>query len=104
MNFLDRMEKTLNEGLDGTYDLYLKARDKASEWGEKGMTKMEIRQLEGRAEKLMTKLGREVYEHLVAEDQKTVSKGTEGVRDILQELQRIQELVEARGESSRNGE
>ncbi len=97
MSFLDSMEKTLNDGLDGTYDLYLKARDKASELGEKGITRMELRQLEGRAEKLMTKLGSEVYQHLVTEDQKTVSKGTEGVKDILEEIQRIQELVEQKG-------
>lgn len=94
MKLLDKLQAGLNDGLDATHDIYLKAKSKAVELGELGMTQLEIRQLEGRAEKLMARLGTEVYRLFSEEERKTVSHSTEGVKEILQELDSIKAILD----------
>jgi len=93
MNFFDKLQDSLKDGLDTTHEIYLKAKNKAVELGEMGMTQWEIKQLEGRAEKMMTKLGSEVYRLFSEEDRKTISHGTEGVKEILAELDEINDIL-----------
>ena len=93
MGFLERMEVALNKGLATTKEILEKARDKTKELGEKGSLKFQVMQLENQAQKRLAKLGSKVYELLVKEERKTVSKQTAGIREILEEIGDIEEKI-----------
>ncbi len=86
MEFWEKMRHSLDKGVESSREMFGKARDRAKELGEKGVIKYEIMQLENQAEKLVAKLGTRTYEVLVTEQQATVSKGTAGIKEILQQI------------------
>lgn len=86
MDFWDRVKSTLDKGLEGSRDLLSKARDRAQDLGERGVLRVEIMQLENQTEKLVGKLGTVTYESLIVEKQDHVTKDTEGVRELIDEI------------------
>lgn len=94
MDFMQKIQSTLNQGLDSSRDLFFKARERARELGDKGVLKFEIMQLENQAEKLMGKLGSKTYEVLITEDHSTVSKKTPDIRELLQEIEDVRKRIE----------
>ena len=65
MTFAEKMKDMIDKGVVASRDLAKKASEKAKELGAKGVLKLEIAQLESQAEKLVAKLGAEVYASLV---------------------------------------
>lgn len=96
MDFIDKVQGALSQGLEGSRDLFGKAREKAKDLGEKGVIRFEILQLERQAAELMGKLGTRVFEVLVFQKHNTVSAKTEGVRDLIQEIERVKTQIEQR--------
>ncbi len=94
MSFLDRVQETIDQGLKSSRELFGKARDKAKDLGEIGVLRFEIKQLEAQAEKLIAKLGSKTYETLVVEEQKTVSAGTQGIKEILNAIAEVKQEIE----------
>ncbi len=74
------MRKIVNKGVADAEDL-----------GTRGVMKLEIMQLQARAEKLMAKIGNEVYSSLVDKDRLTLSRDTPSIRDILTDVQMLRE-------------
>jgi len=96
MDFLHRMQGLFDKGLENSRELFSKAKDRAQDASETGVTKFEIMQLERQAEKKIAKLGSEVYRVLVDEDQNTVSKKTPDVRDLLDEITELRDKINER--------
>jgi len=94
MTFSEKIKNIVNTGLDTSKDILSKAGEKAQQWGEMGVLKVEIVQLRGQAEKMTARLGAEVYEVLVEKGQKTVSRETPAVRDILDKIAELEKNVE----------
>ncbi len=94
MTFSEKIKNIVNTGLDTSKDILSKAGEKAQQWGEMGVLKVEIVQLRGQAEKMTARLGVEVYEVLVEKGQKTVSRETPAVRDILDKIAELEKNVE----------
>jgi len=94
MTFSEKIKNIVNTGLDTSKDILSKAGEKAQQWGEMGVLKVEIVQLRGQAEKMTARLGAEVYEVLVEKGQKTVSRETPSVRDILDKIAELEKNVE----------
>jgi hypothetical protein len=99
MGFWERMKEVLDKSIETSKDVLEKARDKAKELGEKGMLKYEIMQLEKNAEKKIILLGTKIFELLVKEEKNSVSKGTPGVKEILEDLLNIEEKIDEKEES-----
>ena len=95
MTFSERMKSIVDQGIKTSKDLVKQAGDKAQQWGELGVLKMEIIQLRSQAEKLTTRLGAEVYETLVEKGQKTVGRDSPAIRET---VERIAELEKQIGE------
>ena len=102
MGFLDKLQDTIDQGLKNSKDLLGKAKDKAKDLGEIGVTRFEIKQLESQAEKLIAKLGTKVYEVLVVDSQKTVSTSTAEVKEILNAIAGVKEDKEKKEEQLNN--
>lgn len=86
MDFWDRMKNTMEKGLEGSRDLLGRAKDRAQDLGERGVLRLEIMQLENQAEKLIGKLGTRAYEALVTEQRAQIDKETEGVGELIAEI------------------
>jgi len=61
-----------------------------------GMVKMEIMQLESHAEKVIARLGNEVYRALVEKKGASVSKDTSLISDMLKEIEGLRTRIEAK--------
>jgi hypothetical protein len=96
MAFSDKMRDLIDKGMAASKDLARKAGEKAKELGAKGALKLEIMQQQSHAEKLIAKLGNEVYSTLVEKDQATVSRNTPAIRDVLQEIEKVRDTIEAK--------
>jgi hypothetical protein len=96
MSFSERMRDMIDKGLVASRDLAKKAGEKAKELGEKGVLKLDIAQLESRAEKLIAKLGAEVYASMVDRNVQTVSRDTEAISSILKQIEELRGTIEVK--------
>ena len=90
MGFWDRSKELLNKGVMSTKEILEKAGEKGKELGEKGVARFTIAQLEKQVENRFAQIGRQVYEVLVKEGQQTVSAGTTEIKNLLQEVEKIE--------------
>jgi capsule polysaccharide export protein KpsE/RkpR len=124
MTFGERMREILDQGAAISKDLASRAGEKAQDWGEKGVQAskelinkagakaqdlgergvlmLEIRQLEGRAQKLITRLGSEAYTLFAEKGASQIGADEPAVSAILSELAGIRESIEKREADLRN--
>ncbi len=93
MTFSDKIKGFVDQGLHSSKELLKHAGDKAQQWGELGVLKMEIIQLRSQAEKLTTRLGAEVYETLVEKGQKTVGRDSPAIRETLERIAELEKQI-----------
>jgi len=99
MSFWERMKDILNKGIETSKDVLEKAKNKAQELGEKGVLKYEIAQLEKSAEKNIIQLGTIVFDLLIKQEKKSITKTSTGVKDILVELDKIEKHIDEKEEA-----
>jgi ribosomal protein L11 len=102
VTFAEKLQIIINKGVAASMDLATKVGEKAKDLGAKGVLKLEIVQLESQAEKLIAKLGSEVYITLVDKDQATVSRDTPSIRAILKEIEQVRERNEQKEKEYRS--
>lgn len=96
MNFSDRMKKLLDQGVVASKDLAVKAGAKAQDLGERGVLMVEIRQLESKAQKLIGRLGTEVYQAFTERGEDTVSADNAAIKSILADIAKAKESIESK--------
>ncbi len=96
MTFSEKLRDIVDKSLSASKDFAIKAGAKAQDLGEKGVLKLEIAQLEGQSHKLISKLGLEVYDAFVARDQKSITKDSPVVRELLDEIAGVKAAIEKR--------
>jgi hypothetical protein len=94
MDFWQRMQHALDQGVNSSRDLFDRARDKAKDLGEKGILKFELMQLENQAEKLVAQLGTRTYEILVLEGKDAVVEDDAGVRELIRQIGDVRRRIE----------
>ena len=94
MTFSEKMLDLLEQGAAATKEFAIKAGNKAQDLSERGMLMLEIKQLEGQSQKLISKLGLEVYKAFVEKGQATISKKTAKVEKLLAEIAVIKESID----------
>jgi hypothetical protein len=105
MDWKEKLEKGLHQGIDSSKRLFDTAKKQAQKLGEQGVLSLEIKQLESKNNDLIRKLGERVYELLSVEGQSTVSARSTGVKEIVSELKDVRELLEKkRGELKKENE
>jgi hypothetical protein len=102
MTFSERMKELLDQGVAASKELALKAGAKAQELGERGMLMLEIKQLEGQAQKLIGRLGNETYKAFAEKNQKTLKKDAPEIETILADIARVREAIEQKETELRN--
>jgi hypothetical protein len=112
MAFSDRLKELLDQGALVSKELLNKAGGKAQDLGEKskklvnkagakaqnlgeqGVLLLEIKQLEGQAQKLVGRLGTEAYRAFIEKGAKTISVDTPAVKAVLAELASVRDVLE----------
>lgn len=94
MTFSERMKDFWDQGVAVSKDFAVKAGGKAQELGERGILMLEIKQLEGQAQKLINRLGNEAYHAFAELEKKTLSAESAPVKGILTEIALIRESIE----------
>lgn len=94
MAFSDKIKTIVEQSLAASKEILSKVGDKAQQWGELGVLKMEIVQLRSQAQKLTAKLGAIVYETLVEKGQQSVTKDSPAVRETLAQLSALETQID----------
>jgi hypothetical protein len=102
MTFGDKMHDIIDKGVSASRELASRAGEKAKDLGAKGVLKMEIMQLESHAEKLIARLGTEVYMTLVDRNQPSVSRDSPVVQAMLKEIEGLRGRIEAKEKEYRS--
>ena len=102
MTFSERMKELLDQGVTASKELALKAGAKAQELGERGILLLEIKQLEGQAQKLMGRLGNEAYKAFAERNQDSLAKNAPEVEAILADIAKVREAIEQKETELRN--
>ena len=94
MSFSERMKDMLDQGVATSKNLASKAGAKAQDLGERGVLMVEIRQLEGQAQKLIGRLGAEVYQTFTERGEQTLSADSVPVKTLLSDIAAVKESIE----------
>ncbi len=99
MSFWDRMKEIVDKGIETSKDVLGKAAEKAKELGDKGVLRFEIMQLEKQGERKLVQLGTFVFDLLVKQEKTSVSKSTQGVKEIIEELIQVEKKIDEKEEA-----
>jgi len=102
MTFSERMKELLDQGVAASKELALKAGAKAQDLGERGILALEVKQLEGQAQKLLSRLGNEAYRAFAERNQETLNRNTPEIESILAEITKVREMIEQKETELRN--
>jgi len=102
MSFSERMKEVLDQGLAISKDFAVKAGAKAQDYGERGMLMLEVKQMESQAQKLLTRMGNEVFIAFTERNQTTVDRDTVEIRTILEELAVLKDAIEKKETELKN--
>ena len=94
MAFTERMKELVDQGVAASKDFAVKAGAKAQDLGEMGVLMVEIRQLESQAQKLIARLGTEVYQCFTDRKEETISADNTTIKSILSEIAVARESIE----------
>jgi hypothetical protein len=94
MGFKERIERIITTGLESSKEVLERAAGKTKEAGERGTTRMKIRRLEQQAQNKFALLGSKVYDLLVEQGQKSVSKGTRDLKELIEEIKQLDAKIE----------
>ena len=94
MAFVERMKEKLDQGVAASKDLAGKASAKAQDLSERGVLMLEIRQLESQAQKLIGRLGTEVYQAFSERGENSLSVESDSVKPLLTEIATVRESIE----------
>ena len=94
MTFIERMKELLDQGVAVSKEFAVKAGAKAQDLGGRGVLMIEIRQLEGQAQKLIGRLGTETYQAFTERGEQSISIESTPVKSILAEISIIRESIE----------
>ena len=94
MTFSERMNELLDQGVAVSKEIAAKAGAKAQDLGERGVLMLEIRQLEGQAQKTISLLGAEAYQVFAERGETTLSAESAAVRSLLADISAIRRAIE----------
>ena len=96
MGFGEKMKGLLDQGMSASKGMAVKAGAKAQDLGERGVMMVEIKQLEGQAEKLISRLGAEAYQAFIERGEESLSRESPAIKAILADIATSRQSIEAK--------
>jgi len=94
MTFGERMKELMDQGLAASKEFVIKAGAKAQDLGERGILMLEIKQLEGQAQKLIARMGNDAYIAFTEKNQSTIDREQAEFKNTLTEIAMIRDAIE----------
>jgi chromosome segregation ATPase len=94
MTFTERVQDSLSKGLEVSKELLIKARDKAKDFGDLGILKIEINHLENQAEKVLGQLGSYVFDAVSEKNLPTIDANDEDLKKMVDEIEELKSSIE----------
>jgi hypothetical protein len=94
VNLSERMREAVNKGIAASKDIAARAGEQAQVWGEKGTLRIEIMQLRSQAEKLISRLGAEVYAQFVEMSQSSIEADDPDIKSILVSIHEAEKSID----------
>jgi len=94
MTFGERMKEFIGQGLAASKEFAAKAGAKAQDLGERGILLLEIKQLEGQAQKLLARMGNDAYIAFMERDQSVIEREQVEFKNALKEIALVKEAIE----------
>jgi low affinity Fe/Cu permease len=91
-----KFSKMAAAGAEKIRDFAKRAGRKAQDLSAQGVLRVEITQLGYQRDKLIARLGEEVYNSLVTLDHATVNRETQAIRGVLDEIAQVKAQIEAK--------
>jgi hypothetical protein len=88
------MREMLDQGVAASKDFAAKAGAKAQELGERGVLMLEIKQLEGQAQKAIARLGNEAYKAFADQGRDSLEAEDPVVKAVLSEIAMVRDAIE----------
>ena len=102
MSFTERMKELLDQGVAASKEIASKVGAKTQDLGERGVMMLEVRQLEGQAQKLIGRLGTETYQAFTEREEQTISADSATIKALLTEVASIRESIEKKEAELKN--
>ena len=97
MSFKDKLQKSLNQGLNVSREIFDKAKGKAKDLSDTAILKYEISQLKKQEESEFSNLGKEVY-NLLNAGKSTVSKKTPSLKKHFENIDDLNQRIAEKNE------
>jgi len=94
MTFGERMKEFMDQSLAASKELAIKAGAKAQDLGERGILMLEIKQLEGQAQKLLSRMGNDAYIAFTEKNQSVIEREQAEFKTALREIALVKEAIE----------
>ena len=101
MDIGKKIQNTVEKGVSASKKYLNIAKDKAKDFGETSVKKIELHQLEESAKKKKLLLGEQVYMLFTEEKRQSISMKTPELKEIIQELNELQEEIRKKEKESK---
>lgn len=96
MDFFDKMKDFMDKGIEVSKEALSKAGSTVQDLGDKGVTKIEVVQLQNKIEKQLAQLGLQVWQVLSEQKETSITAEDERVSGLLVEVTRLKQEIEKR--------
>lgn len=96
MAFVEKMKSFFDKSVDASKSAFEKAGDAVQEFGDKSVTKIEIKKLETKLEKQYEKFGKFVYEFSLSENDFAGLKDSDEYKTQLDDIKSILDEIETK--------
>ncbi|MCR4790804.1 MAG: hypothetical protein K5839_06960 [Treponemataceae bacterium] len=103
MAFFDKMKDFLDKGVEASKSAFDKAGEQIQDFGDKSVTRIEIKKLESKLEKIHAQIGKLVTEGLAADKNFSLPVGDEDFKKLLADANATCEEIKAKNDSLQSG-
>ncbi len=98
MAFMDKVKDFMDKGVEVSKTAFTKAGEAVQDFGDKSVTKIEIKKLESKQEKLICELGSFVYDKINSEKIDNISSSDESIQLIISKINEIKSQISSKNE------
>lgn len=98
MAFMDKVKDFMDKSMEVSKNALSKAGEAVQDFGDKSVTRIEIKKLESKQEKLICELGSFVYEKINSEKTENISSSDEVIQSIVSKINEVKDQISSKTE------
>ena len=98
MAFMDKVKDFMDKSVEVSKSALTKAGEAVQDFGDKSLTKIEIKKLENKQEKLICELGSFIYDKFNSEKIDNISELNEEIQSIISKINEVKSQIASKNE------